>query len=109
MPAYFSNQIQRQAVLHFTLPSGRIDDQKTPHPTPFQMFDQLRANFSQFVELTEAEFAELTAKMKPKTLEKNEFFFAGGRSLQQSDFYQYRLLALFLYRRWNGKNGAVFF
>ena len=73
------------------------------------MFDQLRTNFSRFVELTEAEFEEFTAKMKPKTLEKNEFFLREGEVCTKAIFINTGCLRYFFTVDGMEKTGQFFF
>jgi CRP-like cAMP-binding protein len=73
------------------------------------MFDQLRANFTRFVELTDPEFAEFTAKMKPKTLEKNEFFLREGEVCNKAVFINTGCLRYFFTVDGMEKTGQFFF
>jgi len=73
------------------------------------MFDQLRANFSRFVELTNAEFEEFTAKMRLKTLKKNEFLLREGEVCNKVVFINTGCLRYFFIVDGMEKTGQFFF
>lgn len=73
------------------------------------MFEQLRANLSRFVELSEPEFEEFAAKMKPKTLEKNDFILREGEVCSKVIFINTGCLRYYFTVDGMEKTGQFFF
>jgi CRP-like cAMP-binding protein len=73
------------------------------------MFDLLRANMNLFVPLTDAEFAELTSKMRVKTLQKHEFFLMEGDVCRNAIFINSGCLRYFFTVDGEEKTGQFFF